>query len=71
MSLAPSLASAAIAEQREHAVIALAREASRVRGFRWRGRRGCFPGRTVVPIDSIALLWGLGSFHCLTQQEPL
>ena len=30
-----------------------------------------FPDREVAPIDSTALLWGLGSFHCLTQQEPL
>jgi agmatine deiminase len=30
-----------------------------------------FPGRRVYPIDSRELLWGLGSFHCLTQQIPL
>ncbi len=30
-----------------------------------------FPTRQVVPIDSTALIWGLGSFHCLTQQQPL
>lgn len=30
----------------------------------------CFPERTVVGIDSIDLIWGLGSFHCLSQQEP-
>ncbi|MEO6741564.1 MAG: agmatine deiminase family protein [Chthoniobacteraceae bacterium] len=29
-----------------------------------------FPGRKVVPIDSRELIWGLGSFHCLTQQQP-
>jgi agmatine deiminase len=31
----------------------------------------CFPGREVVGIDSTEIIWGLGSFHCLTQQEPL
>lgn len=32
---------------------------------------GCFPGRHVVGIDSTDIIWGLGSFHCLSQQEPL
>ncbi|HQU53103.1 MAG TPA: agmatine deiminase family protein [Saprospiraceae bacterium] len=31
----------------------------------------CFPERTVVGIDSRDIIWGLGSFHCLSQQEPL
>jgi agmatine deiminase len=31
---------------------------------------GCFPGRQVVGIDSTDIIWGLGSFHCLSQQEP-
>ena len=30
----------------------------------------CFPERSVVGIDSTDLIWGLGSFHCLSQQEP-
>jgi agmatine deiminase len=30
----------------------------------------CFPGRRVLPIDSRALVIGLGAFHCLTQQVP-
>lgn len=30
----------------------------------------CFPGREVVGIDSRDIIWGLGSFHCLSQQEP-
>ncbi|MCG3164739.1 MAG: putative agmatine deiminase [Bacteroidia bacterium] len=30
----------------------------------------CFPTRKVVGIDSTDIIWGLGSFHCLSQQEP-
>jgi agmatine deiminase len=29
-----------------------------------------FPTRRVVPIDSRDLIWGLGAFHCVTQQMP-
>ena len=29
-----------------------------------------FPGREVVVIDCTDLIWGLGAFHCLTQQVP-
>ena len=32
--------------------------------------QNCFPGRRVVGIDSTEIIWGLGSFHCLSQQEP-
>lgn len=32
--------------------------------------RQCFPGRETVGIDSTDIIWGLGSFHCLSQQEP-
>tara|TARA_R110000868_G_scaffold37111_10_gene131534 strand:- start:19956 stop:21050 length:1095 start_codon:yes stop_codon:yes gene_type:complete len=32
--------------------------------------QACFPTRKVVGIDSSDLIWGLGSFHCLSQQEP-
>jgi agmatine deiminase len=32
--------------------------------------QGCFPARRVVGIDSTDIIWGLGSFHCLSQQEP-
>ncbi|MGZ3945406.1 MAG: agmatine deiminase family protein [Mucilaginibacter sp.] len=30
----------------------------------------CFPDRKVIGIDSTDIIWGLGSFHCLSQQEP-
>lgn len=30
----------------------------------------CFPSRKVVGLDSVDIIWGLGSFHCLSQQEP-
>ena len=29
-----------------------------------------FPGRKIVPIECTALVYGLGSIHCVTQQEP-
>lgn len=32
--------------------------------------QSCFPTRKVVGIDSTEIIWGLGSFHCLSQQEP-
>jgi len=28
------------------------------------------PGRTVVGIHAVDLVWGLGTLHCLTQQQP-
>ncbi|MEO8583451.1 MAG: agmatine deiminase family protein [Flavitalea sp.] len=31
----------------------------------------CFPNRRIVGLDSTDIIWGLGSFHCLSQQEPL
>jgi agmatine deiminase len=30
----------------------------------------CFSDRKVVGLDSVDIIWGLGSFHCLSQQEP-
>ncbi|MFZ9262721.1 MAG: agmatine deiminase family protein [Chitinophagaceae bacterium] len=32
--------------------------------------QGCFPDREIIGIDSTDIIWGLGSFHCLSQQEP-
>ncbi len=30
----------------------------------------CFPDRCVVGIHAVDLVWGLGTLHCMTQQEP-
>jgi len=32
--------------------------------------RKCFSSRRVIGIDCRELIWGLGTFHCLTQQQP-
>jgi agmatine deiminase len=29
-----------------------------------------FPKRTVIGIHAVDLVWGLGTLHCLTQQQP-
>jgi agmatine deiminase len=29
-----------------------------------------FPGRAVIGIHSVDLVWGLGTLHCMTQQQP-
>ena len=31
----------------------------------------CFTDRPIIGIDSTDIIWGLGSFHCLSQQEPV
>jgi agmatine deiminase len=31
----------------------------------------CFPSRRVVPIDCRAVVVGLGTLHCLSQQVPV
>ncbi len=30
----------------------------------------CFPGREVVGVDCFHLIWGLGTLHCISQQQP-
>jgi agmatine deiminase len=32
--------------------------------------RKCFPNRRIIGIDCRELIWGFGTFHCLTQQQP-
>jgi agmatine deiminase len=32
--------------------------------------QSCFSNRKVIGLDSVDIIWGLGSFHCLSQQEP-
>ncbi len=32
--------------------------------------QNAFPDREVIAIDCRELIWGLGAFHCLTQQQP-
>jgi len=31
----------------------------------------CFPDRQVTGINCVELVWGLGTLHCMTQQQPL
>jgi agmatine deiminase len=30
----------------------------------------CFPDRAITGIHATDLVWGLGTLHCLSQQEP-
>ncbi len=30
----------------------------------------CFPDREVIGINCVELVWGLGTMHCMTQQQP-
>jgi agmatine deiminase len=32
--------------------------------------RACFPGREAIGIDCYHLIWGLGTLHCISQQQP-
>jgi agmatine deiminase len=29
-----------------------------------------FPCRQICPLPALDLIWGLGAYHCATQQEP-
>ncbi|TAG32389.1 MAG: agmatine deiminase family protein [Verrucomicrobia bacterium] len=31
---------------------------------------GCFPGREAIGVDCYHLIWGLGTLHCISQQQP-
>ena len=30
----------------------------------------CFPGREIIGVDCLDLVWGLGTLHCISQQQP-
>jgi len=30
-----------------------------------------FPERKIIPLEATEIIWGQGSFHCLSQQEPI
>ncbi|TVR51117.1 MAG: agmatine deiminase family protein [Puniceicoccaceae bacterium] len=30
----------------------------------------CFDGRQIIPVDCLDLVWGLGTLHCISQQQP-
>jgi agmatine deiminase len=32
--------------------------------------QSCYPEREIVPIEAVALVYGYGGIHCITQQEP-
>jgi agmatine deiminase len=32
--------------------------------------QGVFPDREVIPINCEPLVWGMGTIHCVTQQQP-
>jgi agmatine deiminase len=29
------------------------------------------PDRKIIPLEATEIIWGQGSFHCLSQQEPV
>jgi agmatine deiminase len=31
---------------------------------------GCFPGREIIPVDCLELVWGRGTLHCIAQPQP-
>jgi agmatine deiminase len=33
--------------------------------------QACFPERSVMGIDCRELIWGYGSIHCASQQQPI
>ena len=30
----------------------------------------CFTDREIIPVDCYDLIWGLGTLHCISQQQP-
>ena len=39
-------------------------------GSRWRPWPDSVPDREIIGIHAVDLVWGLGTLHCLTQQQP-
>lgn len=33
--------------------------------------QNCYPERAIVGVDALDLVWGLGAFHCMSQQQPI
>ena len=46
------------------------RSTTRTTARRWGSWPALFPTRAVVGIHAVDLVWGLGTLHCMTQQEP-
>ena len=45
------------------------RSTTRTIAWRWASWPSCSPTATVVGIHAVDLVWGLGTLHCMTQQQ--
>ena len=72
----PSFTRAAAAGQlrqflhRQHASFFCRRTTTRTTSVPERSSPKLFPTREIVGLDCTDIIWGLGAFHCLTQQSP-